>query len=40
MDMETFDAINGAQTNIKEIEKMNNKLEDLLWDAKEAKVIQ
>lgn len=40
MDMETFDAVDGAQTHIKEQEKINNKLEDLILDGQEVKMQQ
>ena len=40
MDMDTIDAIEGAQTHIKNQEKYSEKLEDLILDGQEAKMQQ
>lgn len=40
MDMDTIDAIEGAQTQIKNQEKYSEKLEDLILDGQEAKMQQ
>lgn len=40
MDMDTIDAIEGAQTHIKDQEKYSEKLEDLILDGQEAKMQQ
>lgn len=37
MDMETFEAIDKAQINTKEIDRMNDRLQDLLLDEKDIK---
>lgn len=40
MDMDTIDAIEGAQTHIKDQQKYSEKLEDLILDGQEAKMQQ
>jgi hypothetical protein len=40
MDMDTIDAIDGAQSQIKDQEKYSEKLENLILDGQEAKMQQ